>query len=107
MNASPTLSPSQHRLRLREEIASALTHGLGAVVSVAILAAAMSTLDGLLVAVSAIVGGDLIAHPSVMGRLGVPAERHNATALWAGRGTILVLGAIAWAVAIDPPRLSD
>ncbi|MEZ5464151.1 MAG: hemolysin III family protein [Lysobacteraceae bacterium] len=33
MNASPTLSPSQHRLRLREEIASALTHGLGAVVS--------------------------------------------------------------------------
>ena len=86
-------------------LASAFPAGLGAVVSVAILAAAMSTLDGLLVAVSAIVGGDLIAHPTLMKRAGVPAERHNAGALWAGRATIAVLGVIAWVVALDPPGL--
>lgn len=86
-------------------LATAFPAGLGAVVSVAILAAAMSTLDGLLVAVSAIVGGDLVAHPAVMRRAGVPAERHNAGALWAGRATIVVLGGIAWVVALDPPGL--
>ncbi|MEZ6188185.1 MAG: hypothetical protein R3F62_24650 [Planctomycetota bacterium] len=86
-------------------LAGAFPSWLGAVVCVAILAAAMSTLDGLLVAVSAIVGGDLVAHPTVAETLGVAPERRNALALWAGRGTIVVLGVIAWVVALNPPTL--
>lgn len=60
-----------------------------ALVSVAILAASMSTLDGLLVAVSASVGGDLFTTPSV---------RRNRVVL-----AVLALATIG--IALSPPKL--
>lgn len=84
-------------------LATAFPPALGAVVSVAILAAAMSTLDGLLVAVSSIVGSDLAAHPALT--RGMTPDAVSRRALRAGRVTVIVLGGIAWLVALDPPRL--
>jgi SSS family solute:Na+ symporter/sodium/pantothenate symporter len=87
-------------------LTQAFPPALGAVVSVAILAAAMSTLDGLLVAVSAIVGGDLVAQESVAARLGARSpEARGRLALNAGRITVLALGGVAWLVAQQPPEL--
>lgn len=87
-------------------LAGAFHPALGAVVSVAILAAAMSTLDGLLVAVSAIVGSDLIAHPAIAPKLGLKTEEQvSRGALNGGRLTIVVLGAVAWIVSLSPPKL--
>jgi len=63
---------------------------IGAVVSVAILAAAMSTLDGLLVAISASVGNDLF-------------EGENS--LVASRMTLVGLGVATLALALSPPKL--
>ena len=67
---------------------------VGALVSVAILAAAMSTLDGLLVAISASVGNDLFG-----------AGRDPAHQLWANRGVLVVLAALTIAIALQPPTL--
>jgi sodium/pantothenate symporter len=87
-------------------LAGAFPPILGSVVSVAILAAAMSTLDGLLVAVSSIVGADLVAHPAVAGKFGADTEEaRGLLALRAGRVTVIVLGVVAWGVAMDPPAL--
>ncbi|MGE0710315.1 MAG: hypothetical protein AB7N76_13620 [Planctomycetota bacterium] len=87
-------------------LAGAFPPALGALVSVAIIAAAMSTLDGLLVAVSAIVGADLVAHPAIAPQLGYHSEEaRNQAALRAGRWTIVVLGVVAWGVSLSPPRL--
>jgi SSS family solute:Na+ symporter/sodium/pantothenate symporter len=63
---------------------------LGALVSTAILAAAMSTLDGLLVAIAASVGNDL-----------VPGKG----SVWANRGVLLALGVATIAGALNPPAL--
>ncbi len=63
---------------------------VAAVVSVAILAAAMSTLDGLLVAISASVGNDLF-----------PGKK----SLWASRVTLVVLGLGTLVLALSPPKL--
>ena len=63
---------------------------LGAAVSVAILAASMSTLDGLLVALGATVANDLL-----------PAG----TGVWGQRLVLGVLGALTLAAALSPPRL--
>ena len=60
------------------------------IASVAILAAAMSTLDGLLVAISASVGNDLFSGPR---------------SLWASRLTLLALGIATIVLALSPPRL--
>ena len=62
---------------------------LAAVISVAILAASMSTLDGLLVAISASLGGDLFERPSV---------RRN-------RFILALLAVATVAIALSPPRL--
>ncbi len=87
-------------------LAKTLPPFVGAFVSVAILAAAMSTLDGLLVAISAIVGADLVAHPAVAGRLGAhDPEARSRLALRGGRVTVIALGLIAGALAYDPPAL--
>lgn len=87
-------------------LASAFPGHLGAFIGVTILAAAMSTLDGLLVAVSCIVGGDLVAHPAVARRLGLDTEEaRERAALRAGRWTVLVLGGAAWLISLSPPKL--
>ena len=63
---------------------------MGALISTAILAAAMSTLDGLLVAIAASVGNDL-----------VPGKG----SVWANRGVLLFLGVATIAGALNPPAL--
>lgn len=60
-----------------------------ALVSVAVLAAAMSTLDGLLVAIGASVGNDLLGGNSV----------------WANRGVLAALAVVTIGLALYPPKL--
>ncbi|HJN72960.1 MAG TPA: hypothetical protein QGF58_03400 [Myxococcota bacterium] len=62
---------------------------LSALVSVAILAASMSTLDGLLVAIAASVGGDLFERPSVS----------------RNRLVLAGLAVVTVAIALSPPQL--
>lgn len=79
---------------------------LGAFVSVAILAAAMSTLDGLLVAVSAIVGADLVTQPAIEKFFKVKDdEDRNRLSMRGGQITIILLGGAAWIIALKPPAL--
>ena len=76
------------------------------VVSVVLVAAAMSTLDGLLVAISTITANDLVLN--LMGRFGLgptSPEARMAFALRAGHGVLVVLAAAAFLVNLDPPRL--
>ncbi|MCB9777039.1 MAG: hypothetical protein H6742_00580 [Alphaproteobacteria bacterium] len=68
---------------------------VGALVSVAILAASMSTLDGLLVAISASVGGDLLGTGQAGTRRGV----------WLNRAVLGVLALLTIGVALSPPKL--
>lgn len=69
---------------------------LGALVSVAILAASMSTLDGLLVAVSASVGNDLL--------LG-SRDASDPKAVWLNRAVLAALAVATVAIALSPPKL--
>jgi len=66
------------------------TGPIGALISTAILAAAMSTLDGLLVAIAASVGNDLI-----------PGKG----SVWANRGVLVFLGITTILGALNPPKL--
>lgn len=87
-------------------IAEAFPGPLGAVVGVAILAAAMSTLDGLLVAISSIVGADLVDQPAMRRLLKIKDdEAAGRAALHGGRIAIVVLGVVAWVIALNPPKL--
>ncbi len=63
---------------------------VGAAVSVAILAASMSTLDGLLVAISASVGNDLLPGRGTV---------------WVNRAVLVALAVVTAAVALSPPTL--
>lgn len=67
-------------------------------VLVALLAAGMSTLDGILVAVSAMVTHDLV----LRGRRDASS---SARALKISRVAVVAVGLVAFALAIDPPRL--
>lgn len=68
-------------------------------VTVALLAAGMSTMSAILVALSSIAGNDLVgALPSRGGDPTVRARR-------AARALLFVLGAVVLAIAIDPPKL--
>jgi SSS family solute:Na+ symporter/sodium/pantothenate symporter len=63
---------------------------LSAIVSVAILAAAMSTLDGLLVAIAASVGNDVFP---------------GAGSVWLNRVVLVVLAVLTIGISINPPSL--
>ena len=104
---SPAVGPGLNQdVAASAWIAQAFHPVVGALVSVAILAAAMSTLDGLLVAVSSIIGSDLVAHPAVCAKFGIEGEdAQGELALKAGRVTVIVLGAVAWIAALNPPAL--
>lgn len=87
-------------------IAETFSPYIGAFVSVALLAAGMSTMDGLLVSASTIAGNDLF-----LGALGdalMPgagrAERERA-ALRASQAIIALMGVGAFLLALDPPEL--
>ncbi|MCR9161731.1 MAG: sodium:solute symporter family transporter [Nannocystaceae bacterium] len=75
-----------------------LAEGLTAAVFVALLAAGMSTLDGILVAVSAMVTHDLYLR-------GPRADASPRKALAASRWAVIIIGLVAFAMAIDPPAL--
>ncbi len=75
-----------------------LAEGITSAVFVALLAAGMSTLDGILVAVSAMVTHDLYLRGS---RAEAPAHK----ALAASRYSVVIIGLVAFALAIDPPAL--
>lgn len=74
-------------------------------ISLAILAAAMSTLDGILVAISAIVSFDLFRNwlaPIMFKNAG--QELLNRYAMWASRIIILVMGITAYFLSVNPPK---
>lgn len=63
---------------------------VGAAISVAILAASMSTLDGLLVAIAASVGNDVL---------------RSKGSVWVNRGVLVVLALATIAISWSPPKL--
>ncbi len=79
---------------------------VGVLVSVALLAAGMSTMDGILVSASTIAGSDLF-----LGALGqrlfphLEAEARERMALTASRWILVGMGVGAFLLAIDPPQL--
>ncbi len=75
-----------------------LADGITSAVLVALLAAGMSTLDGILVAVSAMVTHDLYLR-------GSQDSKSSDRALQISRVAVVVIGLIAFALAIDPPPL--
>ncbi|MEM1025225.1 MAG: sodium:solute symporter family protein [Myxococcota bacterium] len=87
-------------------IAKSFTPYVGAFVSVALLAAGMSTMDGLLVSASTIAGNDIFL--GFLGERLMPgasmAEREKA-ALRASQGIIAFMGVSAFFLALDPPQL--
>ena len=79
---------------------------LSIAVSVVVLAAAMSTLDGILVAVSTTVGNDLV--PQCIPRATTARwgeARMQRFSLWVSRAVIVLLGIAALILAIEPPPL--
>lgn len=79
---------------------------VGVLISVALLAAGMSTMDGILVGASTIAGSDLM-----MGALGqrlfpsASDEDRQRLALRASRGLLVAMGLVSFALALDPPAL--
>ncbi len=77
---------------------------LGVPISIALLAAGMSTMDGILVSASSIAGNDLF-----LGALGdkffkdVDADKRSQMALSASRYILGAMGVIALVIALDPP----
>ncbi len=74
----------------------------GALISVALLAAGMSTMDGILVSASTIAGNDL-----VLGLVGsrVAEEERPALALRASRVLLVLMGVVSLVIALDPPAV--
>ncbi|MBX3250775.1 MAG: hypothetical protein KF901_26585 [Myxococcales bacterium] len=78
----------------------------GVLVSVALLAAGMSTMDGILVSASTIAGSDLFL--GALGRRllpGLAEEARQQLALKASRWILVAMGVGAFTLAIDPPAL--
>lgn len=77
-----------------------------AVVTVALLAAGMSTLDGILVALSSIAANDLFTPLAERRWLaGMSAERRAHVAHRASQVILVVIGVVAFAIALHPPQL--
>ena len=78
---------------------------LGVPISIALLAAGMSTMDGILVSASSIAGNDLFL--GAFGRRLFPARtdaERARLALGASRWILFAMGVVALLVALDPPR---
>jgi SSS family solute:Na+ symporter/sodium/pantothenate symporter len=86
-------------------IAKTFTPVVGVLISVALLAAGMSTMDGILVAASTIAGNDIFN--GVLGRklMGDRSEEERQRlALKASRWILVGMGVVAFAIAYDPPE---
>lgn len=83
-------------------IQGAFAPWMGALISVALLAAGMSTMDGILVSASTIAGNDL-----ALGLFGgkLEGDARQRFALRASRGILVAMGALSFGLALDPPQL--
>jgi sodium/pantothenate symporter len=87
-------------------LARSFDPGMLAVITVALLAAGMSTLDGILVALSSIAANDLFTPFAERTLLrNASPERRAHFAHRASQGVLVVLAIVAFAVALHPPRL--
>ncbi len=87
-------------------LANAFPPIVGVLVSVALMAAGMSTLDGILVSASTIAANDIFL--GVLGERLLKnqnAEQRQVSALKASRYIIVALGVVAFLVALNPPKL--
>lgn len=78
---------------------------IGAAIAVALLAAGMSTMDGLLVSASTIAGNDLFL--GALGKRLMPNASEalrQQKALVASRSILIAMGLVAFLLAIDPPQ---
>lgn len=82
-------------------IAQAFSPVVSAFISVAVLAAGMSTLDGLLIALSAILANDIFLS------LTRDRERHLRTALRVGQASLLVGGVVTFFLALSQHRTKE
>ena len=83
-------------------IQRAFSPAAGALISVALLAAGMSTMDGILVSASTIAGNDLVL--GVMGHR-IAEEQQPIVALRASRIILVGMGVVSFGLALDPPQL--
>ena len=79
---------------------------VGVLISVALLAAGMSTMDGILVGASTIAGSDLVLGSlgSVLAKDKTDDEK-QALALKLSRGILIAMGVVSALIALDPPAL--
>lgn len=78
---------------------------LVAVITVAILSAGMSTLDGILVSLSSITANDLFANLAGRRFAALDAERRGRIAHRVSQLVLVVMGVAAFAISLSPPRL--
>lgn len=87
-------------------VTAAFSPAAGVLIAVALLAAGMSTLDGILVSASTIAGNDLflegVGKRWLRGRSEPDRQR---MALHVSRAVLVAMGAIALVLALDPPQL--
>jgi sodium/pantothenate symporter len=80
--------------------------GLLAVITVVILAAGMSTLDGILVALSSIAGNDLFLNLTKNNLLAdMPEDTQNRLAHHVSQGVLVAMGVVTFVIALYPPEL--
>ncbi len=103
------VDPATGAFRQDRVMAVYLAHSFGPVplafITVALLAAGMSTLDGLLVALSSIAGADLFGELCKRKLDAMPADARARLQHRMSQLTLLLLGVSALAMALDPPEL--
>lgn len=102
----PTTGVFRQDLVVAVYIAETFPAPLVAVISVALMAAGMSTLDGILVALSSIAGNDLFLALTRNNLLAdTTDERRSQLAHRASQIILVGMGVAAFAIALDPPAL--
>lgn len=91
---------------IAQYIGRAFSPIVGVLISVALIAAGMSTMDGILVSASTIAGSDLFERiASTRWMKDATPEARQKAALHASRAVLVGMGVLAVLLAIDPPRL--
>lgn len=108
--AQAFLDPATGAFRQDQVMTAYLTHTFSptvlAFVAVALLAAGMSTLDGILVALSSIAANDLFLNLAERRWLRhAPAHVKARVAHRVSQGILVAMGAVSFAIALSPPRL--
>ncbi len=105
--AHATLAPGVPQDRVMATWLAGQFDGVGyALISVALVAAGMSTLDGILVATSTIAANDLFLPIAEHTRLAGGDPEARARLAWRfGQGTLVVMGVVAYLLCLDPPKL--